>query len=485
MNPFFHSVKFRLTLWYVFILAIILIAFSVLMHTELKRVLYNDADQVLMNQSQAIEYSLRAFLGRSHIRISEDDGRPNTFSEGKFLLLLQSWENEQRHLGRSTIMIRLINHSDRVYMSNLKGWEQDIIFPNFERDSVFMENGASYQTIHFQNKPVRLYYQDLTVRGFPPVIIQTGYSLYDVEVTLRRLVVILLIWIPVALIVSLIAGWFMSRRALSPIDLMIQQARKITAAYLNERLPRSETGDELDRLAETLNEMMDRLESSTRAVREFSTDVSHELKTPLAIIKGEVDLALRKKRSVEDYQVTFRIIEEEVTGLTRLVNDLMLLVRSDSNQLKFEMQRVSLKEVLEYVFSRFRDRAVENKIDFSFFCEQDTEILGDEVYLKRLFANLVDNAIKFTPQGGMIRIYLGKERGRAFAEISDTGMGIEKEIQEKVFSRFFRSDSARPHEGSGLGLNIAKVIVDAHNGKLQLSSQLGQGTTVSVHFPAI
>lgn len=492
MTAFLRSVKFRLTVWYAFVLTVFLTIFAFLMHAELEKALYLDVDRNLSQQAAAIEKALSGHL--SHLFRSSSALPPlmnaGTLQQGirpeLSLLLresLKDWERTTQSLRRATLMIRVLVYDHSVVISNLKGWEKEIIYPDFERDSVFMEKGQSFQTIHFQKKPVRLYYHTIAYEGRPLYVVQIGYSLQEVESTLSRLRFIILIWIPVAVAAAGVAGWFLSRRSLRPIDSMIREARQITAAYLQGRLPRTQTGDEIDRLAATLNEMMDRIASSTQAVREFSVDVSHELKTPLAIIRGEIDLALRKSRSAEDLMQTLKIIEDEVNGLIRLVDDLMLLVRSDSHQLRFEKKKISLKDILENVVARLQDRAGSKQLALSLKADADVEVYGDEIYLKRLFSNLVDNGLKFTPAGGWVRLSLTRDGGAALIQVSDNGMGIETEIQEKVFSRFYRSDQARAHEGSGLGLNIAKAICDAHGGSLHIQSRPQTGTTVTVSLP--
>jgi len=348
-----------------------------------------------------------------------------------------------------------------------------------------METGESFQTIHFQNKPIRLYYHAVRQGGRPLFIIQCGTSIQEVESALQRLALIIWIIIPGAVAAACFAGWFLARRSLRPIDHMIGEARQITAAYLKGRLPRSHAGDELDRLAETLNEMMDRIEKTTQAIQDFSSDISHELKTPLAIIRGEVDLALRRPRSPEALTETLRVVEGEVTELIRLVDDLLLLVRSDAKQLRFEKIKVLLHEILKQVTDRFEDRIQEKGIHFSSSFKEGVEVEGDPIYLKRLFSNLLDNAIKFTPPNGHVAMKLDVQEGQAAIEVSDTGIGIEYEMQEKVFSRFYRTDKARSQEGAGLGLNIAKAIGDAHSGSINIDSRPNEGTRVTVSLPLV
>lgn len=381
-------------------------------------------------------------------------------------------------------MIRLIS-ADQINMAgNLKGWEKEIIFPDHERDSIFMESGYSFQTIHFQKKPIRLYYKRLRFKARPLVIIQLGVPIDEIENTLRRLVTIILISIPGAVLAACVAGWFLAKRSFRPVDHMIREARHITAAYLNARLPRTDTGDEVDRLAGTLNEMMDRIEASTKATREFSSDISHELKTPLAIIKGEIDLALRKPRSIESLNETLRTIAGEVDELIRLVHDLMLLLKSDAKQLRFEMKKTDLSEILAQIKDLFFERAQSKQVVLESDLAEGLYVKGDALYLKRLFSNLIDNAVKFSHKEGVVEIRLSREKkNKARIQIRDTGIGIEEQALAKIFDRFYRSDQARSLEGAGLGLSIAKAICEAHGGEIDITSTFSQGTVVQIVLP--
>ncbi len=483
----FQSVKLRLTLWYAFVLTVLLSLFAFLMYAEFARALYRDTDKNLFYQALEVEQSLRRYWEKMNpsAKAGRLDLKPASSLEtvSRLQEVLEKWKRENRLLGRSNLMIRLEAMDHKRLLSNLGGWQREIIFPDFERDSFFMEKGESFQIIHFQNQPFRLYYRLVRFRTEPVLVIQTADSVQEIKRALQRLGFIILISIPGAVGAACMIGWFFMKRAFCPLDSIVRKAREITGDHLEGRLPRTYAGDELDRLAETLNEMMDRLELSTRAIQDFSSNISHELKTPLAIIRGEIDLALRKTRSNEELIQTLGVIEGEVNELIRLVDDLMLLVKSDAKQIHFEKRKVALTDILRPVAERFRERIQTRKIDFALNFIDTPEVEGDEVYLKRLFSNLLDNAIKFTSEGGRIGIELKKSSRNAYIKISDNGIGIEPQMLTKVFSRFYRTDQARAHEGAGLGLNIAKTICEAHQGIIEVESALGAGTTVTVCLP--
>lgn len=484
-----RSFKTRLTLWYAVMLTVFLAAFAFFMYAELSRALYRDVEQSMYSEVKNIEEGLFSFFQEG------GDRRlfaPPKVEKGVFVFpaefqgllerTIREFERRQRRIRRSLFLVRIVGLDHSIVVSNLGGWEREIIFPDYERDSVLMEKGESYQTIHFQNNPIRLYYHLVRIQNRPFFLIQVAKPLVEIEKTLRRLALIIIVIIPAGVGVACFAGWFMAKRFLSPVDQMIQQARKITAAYLKSRLPRTYTKDELDRLAETVNEMIDRLEASTRAVQEFSSNVSHEFKTPLAIIRGEIDLAMRRVRSVDDLQQTISVISEEVNGLIRLVDDLMLLVRSDARQLNLQMKRVSLVGLLDQVVKVYQERASREELKLVFEGRQDAEIEGDEVYLKRLFTNLLDNAIKFTEGNGVISVRTKVNPSTVAVEIEDSGIGIDDETLKNLGTRFYRSDQARSRDGAGLGLSIVRAICDAHHASLRFESSLGVGTKVFVEF---
>ena len=451
----FRSFKFRLMLGYASILTVFLAGFAFLMYAELSRALYRDVERSMYGEVQSIEEGITTSLqGQKDLKFSSipkiEKGSiafPPEF-QSKVTQLIREWEKKQRRITRSLFLVRVLGLDRSLIGSNLGGWERDILFPDYERDSVLMEKGDSYQTIHFQKNPIRLFYHLVRFQGRPFFIIQIAKPLYEIEKTLTRLGLIILAIIPLGVALACLAGWFLAKRFLNPVDQMIQQARKITAAYLKSRLPRTHTQDELDRLAETLNEMIDRLEASTRAVQEFSSNVSHEFKTPLAIIRGEIDLALRRARSQEDLQRTIGVISEEVNGLIRLVDDLMLLVRNDAKQLILQKRNLALVPVLEQVLRLCHERACRAGLELVLEAPTPVEVSGDEIYLKRLFTNLLDNAIKFTESSGKVTVRIRLSgSGKVIVGVEDTGTGIDPHLLENLGTRFYRADQARSKEG--------------------------------------
>jgi heavy metal sensor kinase len=314
-------------------------------------------------------------------------------------------------------------------------------------------------------------------------IVQVAMSLERVKATRASFVFVLLILAPVALAGSALAGYFLARRALAPVDAMAEAARRIEAEDLTKRIPAASTDDELGRLATVINDMLARLERSFGAARRFSADAAHELRTPLTILKGEIELALRSSQATPEIRQSLASCLEEVDRLNLLMEDLLLLARMESNTLGSGPSAVNLAEVLADAAPALRELSA--KAGNSCFIESAPPLWtqGYETLLFRLVFNLVENAIKYTPRGGRIEVSLAQQDGAAVLEVKDNGPGIAPEAQEHIFDRFYRGDPAREGSGTGLGLALVQSIVQLHQGEIRVTSALGQGSSFRVRLP--
>jgi signal transduction histidine kinase len=241
----------------------------------------------------------------------------------------------------------------------------------------------------------------------------------------------------------------------------------------------------MDDLIGTINGMIARLESSFRRMAEFTADASHELKTPLCALRGEAELLLSKERSTEDYQEGLAHLIERFDHLNRMLNDLILLSKSDSSQVELNLVPLRLDLLVQDIGNLFQVLAEQKNIGLNIDLCRETTVMGDKIRLQQLFTNLIDNAVKFTPEGGSIRIRAERDRDFAKVEVVDTGMGIPREEQENIFKRFYRVDKSRSKEigGVGLGLSIAEWIAHAHHGKIEVKSELNQGSAFIIYLP--
>jgi len=275
------------------------------------------------------------------------------------------------------------------------------------------------------------------------------------------------------------------KRAFAPIRKMVAVTHQITAEDLSLRLDPVDSHDEIGELAETLNTMIARLEQSFQQIRQFSGDVSHELKTPLAELKCNAEVSLRSPRTQEEYQHTLQNIVEDVEHLQKIVEDLLLLARMDSHSQTFAFKHLALHEVFLEVFEHAHPLANQKGLALEFQDMEHITINGDSGLLKQVFTNLISNAIRYTPAGGKITFSLRKQEDVAIVTIADTGIGIPKEALPSIFDRFYRVEQSRSQEtgGSGLGLAIAQHIAKAHGGNIEVRSIVDRGTTVQVFLP--
>jgi heavy metal sensor kinase len=303
--------------------------------------------------------------------------------------------------------------------------------------------------------------------------------------TMRRFLLIMLSLLPVALALAGGGGWMFAHRALKPVDRMTDVAKRIGSQHLRDRLDLTGTGDELDRLAATLNEMLSRLDSAFSEMRQFTADASHELQTPLTILRGEIEVALRAPRSIEEYTTVLKSALEEIERISSLVEGLLLLARADAGVLKMDQQTVDLARVVDEIMDRASHLAQMKSIKLLMGHIEPLETTGDFVHLKRLLLNLVDNGIKYTPSGGSVKVSLERKEEKALISIMDNGPGIPPDEQPQIFQRFYRSPEARSkgQGGSGLGLSIVKSIAEAHGGRIELESTPGRGSIFKVYLP--
>jgi heavy metal sensor kinase len=293
-------------------------------------------------------------------------------------------------------------------------------------------------------------------------------------------------FLPLLVVLASLLGYWLSGRALAPVNRIIEGAERVGVRNLSERLEVPKAKDELRRLTETVNAMLERIENSVKRITQFTADASHDLRTPLTLIRTSAELALRRPRSESEYQETLCRILATSEETTELIEKLLMLARADANVAQFRLEPVSLYPLLQHVAQKGKVLALGKGITFSeSVVPYSHMILGDEVALERLFLSILDNAVKYTPSGGQVSLLFHLANGHAIVEISDTGIGIEPNDLPHVFERFYRADRVRSREirGSGLGLAIAKWIAERHGGSIQLESHPGRGTQVAILLP--
>ena len=318
-------------------------------------------------------------------------------------------------------------------------------------------------------------------------IVQVAADLKGLADTMQHLAWILLTFSPLALLAITFGGWMLAGRALAPVDRLTRTMRKINAGNLDQRLPVEAESEEIARLASTFNDMLSRLNNSFARVKQFSGDASHELRTPLTILKGETEVALRWAKTTEEYQNALVSNMDEIRRMERIIEDLLMLAKSDAGEIPVEKKELSLSDLVQELYLQGRALSESKQLDINLQLEVDHEIMikGDELRLRQMFLNLISNAVKYTPEGGRVDILLGLDGDRAVVTVRDTGFGIPKEHLPHIFDRFYRIDEARNRSagGAGLGLAIVKWIVDAHDGEINITSTVGAGSSFAVSIP--
>jgi heavy metal sensor kinase len=459
------SIGVRLTLWYLAFFAVAQAAFGVGMWLILRDNLYDLVDDSLEEQVEDLKNFLQAQ--------AKDSSIPK----------LREQVNQTFAIDHSGTYFELYAEEDGglIYRSAfLQAHPSVLVLPSQVNEQMLRSRKIEGEDFRFIQQKVEVNGRVYTV--------QMGVPAEDAIETLHSFRSYLLMFAPLLLVAAAGGGYWLSRRALAPVDVLVRTAREIGGTNLNTRLQKLETGDELQRLSDTLNEMLDRIELAFRRITEFTADASHELRTPVSLIRTEAEVALRRSRGEADYKESLRHILLEAERTTALIEQLLSLARADSGREKIHLQPVDLRHTLRSVVEGWQQVATIRNLEFSAslavpeFC-----VLGDETLLRRLADILLDNAFKYTSAPGSVHLSLESKGETAVITVRDSGAGIPEDEQGKIFERFYRIDKARSRAqgGAGLGLAIAHWIVTQHGGSIGVESRPGDGATFRVELPMI
>lgn len=458
-----RSIRFRLTIWYTAVLGFALLVFAAGTWVAMRHSLYASVDESLRDRAEGVRRFMDAQIEALSIEEIRDEFKEHSVL-GPAGDLFQVCDAKGEWLYRSAA---------------LESAQVPILFPQE------VSAKPRYEIRVIENAPLRLFSREVVVRGHPYTV-QIAAPMHEIDEALEDFRWMLLFLAPGLLAVASLGGYWLSGRALNPVDAITRAARNISAQSLNQRLDVPVTGDELQRLSETLNEMLDRLEDSFQRVTRFTADASHELRTPIALIRATSEFALRRTRSSEEYETALRQVLGESERTSALIENLLTLARADSGSEFLDRQRLDLLQLLRETAAQGETLALGRGIHFAFEADSTPlTILGDGPALRRLILILLDNAVKYTPEGGEIALRVAGDRESVRIEIRDTGLGIAKNDLPHIFERFYRADAARSREtgGAGLGLAIAKWIVERHDGHIEAESEFGKGSTFRIRLP--
>ena len=469
------NIRLRLTLWYTAILFLILVIFSVAVYIGLTRSLLVAADNHLQGEVGEI-------LGNLKLREAGDDHEN---------------DNEDRtDVSASAGQIQLsYTPEEGVYWRILDRQGRPLLDPGYFEGASFQADLATINQPQFEYAvladltPIRLYTVPFVLERQGAGVMQVAESYRHLQEVQRLLIFLLAIIIPFTLLAASAGGWFLANNALAPIDRITRAATQISARDLHQRLNLKLPNDEVGRLATTFDTMLARLESTFEQQKRFIADASHELRTPLTILKGDVEVALNRPRSVSEYQETLHLVNQTADRLTALVEELFLLARADSNQSPLQLETINLTQVLTKEISDLLPYALRKQIALNLDAADSLPLPGDPLKLGRLFRNLIENAIKYSPANASVTVAAAIVTDQARITVTDTGPGISPEHLAYIFERFYRVDKARSRQtaegssGAGLGLSIANWLAQAHGGRIEVTSQVGQGSTFTVWLP--
>lgn len=473
----FDSVRVRLTLWYTAVLTCVLVAMAFSTYFLLRR------DSARRTDAAIVEIA-ESFLTTVNAEANDAKG-PDGVRAG-----VEQANSEHKYRDTAFIVLddegKLVASSSSQFLQS----EPSGAPPRISQEAAARDGSAAspFRTVRLHDQDHRSYVRHFPIgkREYTLLVLQ---SLHGQQEFLQSVVTAFALAIPLAILLASGAGYFLARRSLSPVVEMSTQAGRIGADNLHERLPVRNAHDELGHLAQSFNSLLDRLDQSFEHQRRFMADASHELRTPVAILCGEADVALSQTdRSPEEYCASLDILRAEARRLKHIVEDLFTLARADAGQHPLTLANFYLDELVTECCRSVRTLAAAKEIDLNCRASEEMPIYGDEALLRHMIVNLLDNAIKYTPPQGKVSVACRVEDSVYTITFSDTGQGIPVELQSRIFERFFRADKVRSRSesdgGAGLGLSISQWIVQAHSGAIELTRSDDDGSTFTVHFPA-
>ena len=450
-------IRVRLTIWYSLFLAAALILFTIVAIWMMRHSINVTVDEQLAEEARAVQ----ALVNGASTPALRDQVRAHA----------------ELQAGSSLIQV-LDESGEFIYRSpRLQALHLPVRYPQKKK----------FMTVKPGGEPMRVYAIQATSDG-RTFTIQVAEDMDDYLEALQRYRLLLWMGIPAILFAATLGGHWMSQRALAPVDEITAAAQKISPTDLTGRVQLPGTRDELDRLAETLNAMLQRIESAFEQMKQFTADASHDLRTPISVIRTRAEITLRKPRNEEQYREALNEIVAESERLSDLIDNLLLLARTDVGAEALKVKRVDLCDIARRASAEGKTLAESRDVQWSeTFPNSSLWIGGDADALRRLFLILIDNAIKYTPEHGAVSIQVGNSDGKAWLEVSDTGIGIAEADVPHIFERFYRADSARSRDsgGFGLGLSIGNWIAKAHQAEIKVEAAPGKGSRFQVRLPLL
>ncbi len=462
-----RSIRFRITVWYAGVLAALLVLFGATGYIGLERYLQRTLSESLSTQARQIGDTLIANVSRS--------GEDYVIDEIK----------EHYAPAVNNRFLRITRFDGSVLYAS--GLPKDGSFDATRLPVLSAPVDSGFlRTAHLPGATeLVIYTLPFGAQDGGRFLIEAGAPYKPIESVLHGLLLSLAIGLPMIVAIAIAGAYLLTRRALAPVDLITRTAERITSRNLSERLPVTRTGDELERLSISLNRMIARIEHAFQHIGRFTADASHELRTPLTVLHGELEAIVRRPHLRSEDRETIGSALEETERLANIVEKLLTLSRLDAGEARMERVHFDLAELTATTVEQMRLLAEDKRISLHCDATSQVEADGDCSRLRQVVVNLLDNAIKYTPEGGSIHVSVRATNGKALLEVADNGIGIPAGALPHVFERFYRADKARSRQlgGVGLGLSIVKSICAAHGGQVKVESVEGQGSRFRAELP--
>jgi len=456
-----HTLAFRLTLWYAAIFMLSACVAFLFFYFLITNTIRQQTDQDLVSETRTFSSLLSA--------------------QGSEALKQQAFLEAQA-AGEKKVFFRLLYITGQVFSSSNMSYWRDIGISREAIDQLLSEQRPIFDTISIADRThkVRVLY---AVIG-PGMILQLGRSMENLTRIIEAFRKIFMVTMASLFLLAVVAGWFMARRSLAGVEAVTQTARRISDGSLAERVPVKNREDEIDQLAITFNQMLDRIQTLVTGIKEMSDNIAHDLKSPITRIRGLSEITLTTGASVPDYENLAASTIEECDRLLDMVNTMLVISKAEAGVSQIEQKEVDLSGVARDACELFYLPAQDKGLNLVCDIKNRHVVIGDIRMIQRMIANLLDNAIKYTPAPGTVEVSVVSTDDQAVVvSVKDSGGGISENDLPHIFERFYRCDKSRSEAGTGLGLSFAQAVARAHGGDISIESTPNQGSTFTVLFP--
>lgn len=454
------TLSFRLTLWYATIFIITTFIAFFLFYSRITALILERTDRELLDQVDRFSVLLVSKGADS---------------------LVDSAIVESEAAGVKKVFFRFLSANGQIFSSSNMSYWKDIDVDTSAVRVLFRDESPVFKTVEIpeRKEEIRILYALLS----PGIIMQVGQAMESYSRVLDAFQRIFIVAMAGLIALAAGVGWFMARRAVSGIEAVTRTAQKISGGVLNERVPVKPRGDELDQLAASFNRMLDRIEVLLKEIKEMSDNIAHDLRSPIARIRGVAEVTLTSGKTITEYESMAASTIEECDRLLDMINTMLLISKTESGSEKFSTESIDLSETVRRACELFDPMAEDGNVDLRIDVAESIRLTGNTSMIQRMISNLLDNAVKYTLSGGSVDVSLKESETRAVISVRDTGIGISPDELPRIFERFYRCDRSRSRAGIGLGLSLARAIARAHGGDITVVSTPDRGSTFTVDLP--